>query len=123
GQTGQASLGHAAFLAVGCYANVLLQVDLGLPFIISFPLAGIIAGLAGVLIAIPTTRLTGIYLAIATLAVSILADDLIVVAEPLTRGVVGLFAPTIEIFGLQFDRHGTPGRFHWLVLAVTVAIV
>ena len=37
GQTGQASLGHAAFLAVGCYANVLLQDPVGLPFILSFP--------------------------------------------------------------------------------------
>ena len=42
GQTGQASLGHAAFLAIGCYANVLLQDPLGLPFILSFPLAGLI---------------------------------------------------------------------------------
>ncbi len=45
GQSGQASLGHAAFLAIGCYANVLLQERLGLPFIVSFPLAGLIAGL------------------------------------------------------------------------------
>jgi branched-chain amino acid transport system permease protein len=123
GQTGQASLGHAAFLAVGCYANVLLQERLGLPFLLSFPLAGVIAGLAGVLVALPTTRLHGIYLAIATLAVSILADDLIVIAEPLTNGVVGLFAPTIDIFGLQFDRYATPDRFYWLVLFVTVAVV
>ncbi|MCV0393931.1 MAG: branched-chain amino acid ABC transporter permease [Rhizobiaceae bacterium] len=122
GQTGQASLGHAAFLAVGCYANVLLQ-NAGLPFILSFPLAGVIAGLAGVALAIPTTRLHGIYLAIATLAVSILADDLIVVAEPLTGGINGLLAPTIEIFGLPFDRYGTPGRFYWLVLLVTVLVV
>ncbi|MDN2565096.1 branched-chain amino acid ABC transporter permease [Aquibium sp. A9E412] len=123
GQTGQASLGHAAFLAVGCYANVLLQERLGLPFILSFPLAGLVAGLAGVLVAIPTTRLHGIYLAIATLAVSILTDDLIVIAEPLTNGVVGLFAPTIEIFGVEFDRYATPARFYWLVFAVAVLIV
>src|SRR5688500_1553632 len=57
GQSGQASLGHAAFLAIGCYANVLLQERLGLPFIVSFPLAGLIAGFAGVLLAIPTARL------------------------------------------------------------------
>lgn len=123
GQTGQASLGHAAFLAVGCYANVLLQERLGLPFILSFPLAGLIAGLAGVLLAIPTARLHGIYLAIATLAISILTDDLIVIAEPLTNGVIGLFAPTIEIFGVEFDRYGTPGRFYWLVLFVAVLVV
>jgi branched-chain amino acid transport system permease protein len=123
GQTGQASLGHAAFLAVGCYANVLLQEKLGLPFILSFPLGGIIAGLAGVLVAIPTTRLHGIYLAIGTLAISILADDLIVIAEPLTNGVIGLFAPDIKIFGLSINRYADPQLFYWLVLVVTVVVV
>jgi branched-chain amino acid transport system permease protein len=123
GQTGQASLGHAAFLAVGCYANVLLQERLGLPFLLSFPLSGVIAGLAGALVAMPMTRLHGIYLAIGTLAISILTDDLIVIAEPLTNGVVGLFAPTIDILGLQFDRYATPDRFYWLVLFVAVAVV
>ncbi len=123
GQTGQASLGHAAFLAVGCYANVLLQEKLGLPFIIAFPLGGIIAGLAGVLVAIPTTRLHGIYLAIATLAISILADDLIVIAEPLTNGVIGLFAPDISIFGHTINRYGNPGEFYWLALVVAVLVV
>lgn len=123
GQTGQASLGHAAFLAVGCYANVLLQEKLGLPFIISFPLGGLIAGLAGVLIAIPTTRLHGIYLAIGTLAISILADDLIVIAEPLTNGVIGLFAPDIQIFGVSINRYAQPDLFYWLVLVVTVLVV
>jgi branched-chain amino acid transport system permease protein len=123
GQTGQASLGHAAFLAVGCYANVLVQERLGLPFILSFPLAGLIAGLSGVLLAIPTTRLHGIYLAIATLAIAILTDDVIVLAEPLTGGVTGLITPTINIFGLEIDRYVTPGRFYWLVLLVVVLTV
>ena len=123
GQTGQASLGHAAFLAVGCYANVLLQEKLGLPFILSFPLGGLIAGLAGVLVAIPTTRLHGIYLAIATLAISILADDLIVIAEPLTNGVIGLFAPDIAIFGVSINRYGDPDLFYWLVLVITIVMV
>ena len=123
GQTGQASLGHAAFLAIGCYANVLLQQRLGLPFIIAFPLGGLIAGLAGVLVAIPTTRLHGIYLAIATLAIAILVDDLIVVAEPLTKGVMGLFAPQISIFGLTIDRYGNPYLLYWLVLVVTILVV
>jgi branched-chain amino acid transport system permease protein len=122
GQTGQASLGHAAFLAVGCYANVLLQ-NAGLPFILSFPLAGVIAGLAGVALAIPTTKLHGIYLAIATLAISILTDDLIVIAEPLTGGIHGLFAPDISIFGLGINRYGNPFLFYWLVLFITVLVV
>jgi branched-chain amino acid transport system permease protein len=123
GQTGQASLGHSAFLAIGCYANVLLQDPVGLPFILSFPLAGLIAGVAGALIALPMSRLHGIYLGIGTLALAILADDLIVIAEPLTNGVVGLIPPTISIFGLEIDRYGSPARFYWMVLVMTVAIV
>jgi branched-chain amino acid transport system permease protein len=123
GQTGQASLGHAAFLAVGCYSNVLLQEKLGLPFILSFPLCGIIAGLAGVALAIPTTKLHGIYLAIGTLAVSILMDDLIVVAEPLTNGVIGLMTPSIDIFGLSLDRYRHLDRFYWMVLIITLLVV
>lgn len=123
GQTGQASLGHAAFLAVGCYANVLLQLRLGLPFIVSFPLAGLIAGAAGALIAMPMTRLHGIYLAIGTLAISILVDDFIVIASPLTNGVMGLFAPDISIFGLSFNRYASPERLYYLVLGVAVLVV
>jgi branched-chain amino acid transport system permease protein len=123
GQTGQASLGHAAFLAVGCYANVLFQEKLGLPFILSFPLGGLVAALAGVLVAIPTARLHGLYLAIATLAVSILMDDLIVLSEPLTNGVQGLYAPPISIFGLTIDRYGNPFLFYWVVLVVAVLVV
>lgn len=123
GQTGQPSLGHAAFLAVGCYANVLLQERIGLPFILSFPLAGLIAGVAGAVIARPMTRLHGVYLAIGTLALAILTDDLIVLATPLTNGVMGLFAPDIEIFGYSFNRYGNPIRLYFLILAITLAVV
>lgn len=123
GQTGQASLGHAAFMAVGCYAHVLLQINLGVPFILALPLAGLIAGLAGVLIALPTSRLHGIYLGIATLAVSMMTSDIIILAEPLTKGVYGLYAPQITIFGITIDRYGNPDRFYWLVLAITVIVV
>lgn len=123
GQTGQASLGHAAFLAIGAYANIILQQRLGLPFLVSFPLAGLIAGLAGVLLAIPTTRLHGIYLAIATLAFSILIEDIIVIAEPLTGGVGGLFAQDISIFGYAINRYAAPSAFYWLTLAVALIVV
>ena len=122
GQTGQASLGHAAFMAVGCYANVLLQQQ-GLPFLAAFALAGLISGVAGFLLALPMTKLHGIYLGIATLAISILADDLIVILDPLTQGVRGLEAPTINIFGLEVDRYGNPDRFYFLVLAVALLVI
>lgn len=123
GQTGQASLGHAAFLAVGCYANVLLQIKLGLPFIIAFPLAGLITGCVGAVLSMPMARLHGIYLAIGTIAIAILMDDLIVIASPLTNGVMGLFAPDIEIFGLSFNRYANPDRLYYLILGITLLIV
>ena len=62
GHAGQPSLGHAAFLAAGCYAHAILMGRFGLPFPVSFALAGIVTGLLGVLIAIPVLRLHGIYL-------------------------------------------------------------
>jgi len=120
GQTGQVSLGHAAFLALGCYINLIL-LDKGVPFIVSFPLAGVLTGVIGTIIAIPALRLHGIYLAIATMTLSILADDIIVLTEPWTGGVMGMFPPTIDIFGFEIERWTTPDRFYYLVLAVTVA--
>ena len=122
GHAGQPSLGHAAFLAAGCYANAILMDRFGLPFLASFALAGLLTGVAGVLVAIPALRLHGIYLAIATLALSILTEDFIVLAEPWTGGVVGLTAPTISIAGVEVDRYVSPDRFYWLCLAVAVLV-
>lgn len=119
GQCGQASLGHAAFLALGCYSNVIL-IEAGVPFIIAFPLAGIITGAIGTIIAFPALRLHGIYLAIATIALSILADDIIVLLEPWTGGVSGKFPPAIDIFGFEIERWTQPTRFYYLVLVVTI---
>lgn len=119
GQTGQASLGHAAFLAIGCYANTIL-IEQGVPFIVAFPLAGVITGLVGLIIAIPVLRLHGIYLAIATIALSVLADDIIVLTEPWSGGVSGKFPDMINIFGFEIERWTMPSRFYYLVLVVTI---
>lgn len=123
GQSGQASLGHAAFLAVGAYSCVLLQERLGLSFVPAFLLAGALSGLTGLLIALPITRLHGIYLGIATLALGILVEDIIVLAEDLTGGVNGLFAPDIEIAGYVFNKYDKPSQLYFLVLFITVIIV
>ncbi len=121
GHTGQVSLGHAAFLAVGCYANVIL-IEVGIPFVVAFPLAGVLTGIAGVTVAIPALRLHGIYLAIFTMALSILMDDIIVLAEPITGGVSGKYLGGVEIFGNLVDRWATPSWFYWLVLSISVFV-
>lgn len=67
GFTGQFSLGHAAFMAIGAYASAIATAKFGMPFIVGIIFAGVAAALAGILIGIPTLRLKGDYLAIATL--------------------------------------------------------
>lgn len=67
GFTGQFSLGHAAFMSIGAYASGILTAKLGMPFIVGILGAALTAALAGLLIGIPTLRLKGDYLAIATL--------------------------------------------------------
>ncbi len=68
GFTGQLSLGHAGFMAVGAYASVILTQMLGQPFIAGIFAACLAAGVCGFIIGVPTLRLKGDYLAIATLA-------------------------------------------------------
>lgn len=67
GYTGQFSLGHAGFMAVGAYVGVVSTVNFGLPFIAALILGAACAGILGFLIGLPTLRLRGDYLAIATL--------------------------------------------------------
>ncbi len=67
GITGQFSIGHAGFLAVGAYMSAVVTMKLGLPFPLAIVAAGLAAAIAGLIIGIPTLRLKGDYLAIATL--------------------------------------------------------
>ena len=122
GHTGLPSLGHATFMALGCYFNINL-LGAGLPWIIAFPLSGLIAGLLGTLIALPVLRLHGVYLALATLALSILTSDVVVIAEPWTGGISGAAVPDITLFGIEINRYSTPYKFYYLVLIVAILIV
>ncbi len=112
GQTGQVSLGHAAFMALGCYSCVLMM-EANVPFVLAFLLAGVITGVVGALIAIPALKLHGVYLAIATLALSILADDIIVLLKDWTDGVNGKMSPPIDLFGYEINRWNNP--VEWLL--------
>ncbi|MEH7113198.1 branched-chain amino acid ABC transporter permease [Neobacillus niacini] len=67
GITGQFSIGHAGFLAVGAYVSAIITMKFELPFVLAIIIGGIVATLAGLIVGIPTLRLRGDYLAIATL--------------------------------------------------------
>lgn len=70
GVTGQLSLGHAAFMSVGAYASAIATVNYHSPFLLAILIGGLIAGVFGIIIGFPVLRLTGDYLAIATLGFS-----------------------------------------------------
>lgn len=89
GFTGQASLGHAAFLAIGAYTAAYMQ-KLGVPFVVYFPLAAVIAGAVGALVGFPALRLTGIYLVIATIAFGFIVEEVAARWETVTNGNEGL---------------------------------
>src|SRR5213594_2365099 len=68
GYTGQISIGHGAFMSVGAYAAANLVVRLHWPFWLALPAGGLVAALVGAVVGIPSLRIKGLYLAIATLA-------------------------------------------------------
>jgi branched-chain amino acid transport system permease protein len=68
GYTGQISIGHGAFMSVGAYTAANFAVRLGFPFWAALPLGGLMAALVGAIVGIPSLRIKGLYLAIATLA-------------------------------------------------------
>lgn len=103
GFTGQISLGHSAFVAIGAYASTLLSLKLGIPFWLALPVAGLITALAGLIIAIPCLRLRGLYLAIATFAFYFIVEYVIVHWDNLTNGTGGLTVPEPTVLGLTID--------------------
>ena len=68
GYTGQISIGHAAFMSVGAYTAANLATRLDLSFWITLPAGGLMAAAIGAIVGIPSLRIKGLYLAIATLA-------------------------------------------------------
>lgn len=121
GHTGQVSLGHAAFMAIGAFSHLALM-SRGWNFIPALIACALITGVIGALIARPILRTSGIYLAIATLALSIIIEDIAIVAEPITGGISGTFAPPITMFGFTIDRYITPKAFYYLCLTLVTLI-
>lgn len=89
GYTGQLSLAHGAFVAIGAYASGLLTGNLAIPFIVSLPLSGLIAAGLGLIIGIPSLRLKGLYLALGTIAFSFVIEYILQHWD-LTQGDLGM---------------------------------
>lgn len=90
GTAGQTSLGHAGFLAIGAYASALLTQRLGWPFVPSLLTAGVITAILGTLLVLPAFRLRAHYVAIATLGIGEIVNQVILNWASLTNGVMGI---------------------------------
>jgi branched-chain amino acid transport system permease protein len=117
GYTGLLSLGHAAFLGVGAYTVALAQAHLGLPFWLAIPLAGVTAAVIGVGFGLPSLRIRGLYLVIATLAAQFILNFVFVHWQKVTNGDVGLTVQPANVFGFLLN---TETRVYYLILVVTV---
>ena len=105
GFTGQISLGQAAFMGVGAYTCSILVGQAGVPFIVALPAAGVMAAMVGMVFGIPSLRLRGLYLAMATIAAQFIIEFVIRRWDKLTGGVEGMYVDPGTLGPLQFNNH------------------
>lgn len=99
GYTGQVSLGHAAFYAIGAYGTAILETRLGVPIAIAWPLAIVLSMVVAWIISFPVLRLRGHYLALGTLAIGLIASTLIGQGGQVTGGHDGIFVDVEQALG------------------------
>ncbi len=93
GYCGQVSLGHAGFMAVGGYTSAILCAKLGLSFWVALPCAALAAGLVGILFGLPSLRIKGFYLIMATIAAHFIIIWFILQLQNVTGGIYGMAVP------------------------------
>src|SRR4030042_5309366 len=125
GSTGQISLGHAGFFAIGAYATVLLITKLQMPFFVAIIAAAFIAAFFGFILGLPALRCEGPFLTIATLAFG-LAIMHIIGHTPFFGGRAGMSAPALDIgipqIGLSWILETVASKYY-LVLIFTIIMV
>ena len=117
GFAGQVTVGHIGLYAIGAYSSAILTLNFGFPFWLALPAAMVMAGLAGVIVGIPSFRLEGAYLALATLGLAESVRVYISVTQYLgsSLGIGGI--PPPRIGGFVFDSHIS---YYYLLMPVTL---
>lgn len=122
GYTGQISLGHAAYFAVGAYTSALLTSQLGIPFELSLVAAVLLTAVLGLLVGIPSLKLEGSYLAMATIGFGEIIKMLLVNWEKLTGGPAGISRiPHPEIMGFTFQS--STSKFYLVTACLAIAFL
>ena len=104
GYAGQLAFANAAMFGIGAYATGLLQVHLGWPFWAAFPSGGLIAAAVGTLLALPALRMSGLYLALSTLAFAQATQWVFLHWESVTFGAGGFKTPHLSFAPLPVDK-------------------
>ncbi|NPA27362.1 MAG: branched-chain amino acid ABC transporter permease [Chloroflexi bacterium] len=112
GYTGQISLGQGAFMAVGAYTAGILTARMGVPWWLTIPIAALVTAAVGALFGIPSLRMKGLYLAIATLAAQEIILWVVTHWDAVTGGVDALVVPPPMLFGQPVN---TDFRFYWVI--------
>jgi branched-chain amino acid transport system permease protein len=122
GYTGQISIGHAAFMSVGAYTAANLAVRAGLPFWITLPAGGLMAALVGAVVGIPSLRIKGLYLAIATVAGQLIIEWIINHVPWISGGTqASIQVPRPSLFGYELKTQGE--LYFFLLFFTLIAIV
>jgi branched-chain amino acid transport system permease protein len=119
GYTGLVSLGQAAFMGLGAYTVAILQARWGTPVLFNLLAGGLVAMLGGIVVGLPSLRVKGLYLAIATIAASFIAHFLFANLR-LTGGTAGLTLQPATVFGVALD---TSFRLYWVIVPVTLLML
>src|ERR1043165_1639424 len=121
GYTGQISVGHAAFMSVGAYTAANLAVHLHLPFWVTLPAGGLMAAAIGALVGIPSLRIKGLYLAIATLAGQLIIEWTINHVPAISGGAqASIEVARPDLFGFVLN---TQGRLYYFLLFFAVLAI
>jgi branched-chain amino acid transport system permease protein len=90
GHSGQISLGHGAFMAVGAYTTAILMANHGVRDLWTIPIAAGVAGVIGLLAGVPALRLSGLYLALATFGIAVVLPTILKKFDHFTGGSTGI---------------------------------
>jgi len=105
---------------VGAYTSAYITAKMGLSFWVGVPAAGFVTAMAGMVFGIPSLRLKGLYLAIATLASQFILEWIFVRWEPVTGGSYGITIPRPEIAGFTFSSDRS---YYYIVLVIAVIMI
>ena len=116
GYCGQISIGHAGFMAVGGYTSAILCAKLGLPFWVALPCGALAAGIAGLIFGLPSLKIKGFYLIMATIAAQFIIIWTIIQLRSITGGPDGLSIPKPAIGSIVLSSRT---NYFYLVMVVT----